>query len=83
LRDLDVSSACIGASGVQTVSNSPRFPQLERLRIDGNDIGYEGAAALARAKRFQLKELWVDEQSVGTKGKTLLKKRYGDGMVFS
>lgn len=83
LRNLDVMSASITADGVRALVNSPRLRQLECLRIDGNDIGYEGAVLLAKTQGLKLNDVWVDAKSVGAKGKTLLKKRFGDGMSFS
>jgi uncharacterized protein (TIGR02996 family) len=83
IRELSLRCASAGVEGVLALANSPRFPQLEYLMIDGCEIGYEGAVALARTKHFHLKELWVDKDSVGEEGESLLKKRYGGGVAFT
>jgi uncharacterized protein (TIGR02996 family) len=83
VRELSLRSISAGPEGVLALANSQRFPHLEYLMIDGNDIGYEGAVALAKTRHFNLKELWVDKESVGDLGESLLKNRYGCGVAFT
>lgn len=69
---LDLSHTGLNPAGLRTLLGDDRLAVVRTLRLDGNQLGDTGAAALAAAKLPQLRELYLAGNNITDDGAAAL-----------